>query len=71
MSAFVGPLILGGGNVTVMSLVIRDQIGVTLDWPLGSAMSVILVTLTVVLLFFYGRLMEAGNTGKHSAIQVR
>ena len=61
MSAFVGPLLLGGGNVTVMSLVIRDQMGVTLDWPLGSAMSIVLVTLTLLLLFFYGRAMQAGT----------
>jgi len=58
MSTFVGPLILGGGNVTVMSLIIRDQMGVVLDWPLGSAMSVVLVALTLVLLFLYGRLMH-------------
>jgi putative spermidine/putrescine transport system permease protein len=58
MSAFVGPLILGGGNITVMSLIIRDQMGVVLDWPLGSAMSVVLVALTLVLLFLYGRLMH-------------
>jgi ABC-type spermidine/putrescine transport system permease subunit I len=71
MSAFVGPLILGGGNVTVMSLVIRDQIGVTLDWPLGSAMSIVLVALTLVLLFFYGRLMRAGAGRPHLAVQGR
>ena len=59
MSAFVGPLILGGGNVTVMSLIIRDQMGVVLDWPLGSAMSSILVVLTLVLLFFYGQLLRS------------
>ena len=71
MSAFVGPLILGGGNVTVMSLVIRDQIGVTLDWPLGSAMSIVLVLLTLVLLFFYGRLMHAGVRRNNAAIEAR
>jgi ABC-type spermidine/putrescine transport system permease subunit I len=71
MSAFVGPLILGGGNVTVMSLVIRDQIGVTLDWPLGSAMSIVLVTLTLVLLFFYGRLIQAGIGRNAMAVQTR
>ena len=71
MSAFVGPLILGGGNVTVMSLVIRDQIGVTLDWPLGSAMSIVLVLLTLVLLFFYGRLMQAGVRRNNAAIEAR
>ena len=71
MSAFVGPLILGGGNVTVMSLVIRDQIGVTLDWPLGSAMSMVLVVLTLVLLFFYGRAMQAGTARRHVAQGLR
>jgi spermidine/putrescine transport system permease protein len=71
MSAFVGPLILGGGNVTVMSLVIRDQIGVTLDWPLGSAMSIVLVTLTLVLLIFYGRLIQAGIGRNAMAVQTR
>jgi spermidine/putrescine transport system permease protein len=71
MSAFVGPLILGGGNVTVMSLVIRDQIGVTLDWPLGSAMSIVLVLLTLVLLFFYGRLMHAGVRRNNAVIEAR
>ena len=67
MSAFVGPLILGGGNVTVMSLVIRDQIGVTLDWPLGSAMSMVLVSLTLLLLFLYGRAMRAGMARERTA----
>jgi putative spermidine/putrescine transport system permease protein len=69
MSAFVGPLLLGGGNVTVMSLVIRDQMGVTLDWPLGSAMSIVLVTLTLLLLFFYGRAMQAGTARTRAAAE--
>lgn len=57
ISAFVGPLILGGGNVTVLSLLIRDQMGVTVDWPLGAAMSILLVVFTLILLFFYGRVL--------------
>ena len=66
MSAFVGPLILGGGKVTVMSLLIRDQMGVTLDWPLGSAMSILLVVLTLILLFFYGRALRGGISGSQA-----
>ncbi len=66
ISAFVGPLVLGGGNVTVMSLLIRDQMGVVLDWPLASAMAIVLVVLTLVLLFFYGRFLRAG-TAKYQA----
>jgi putative spermidine/putrescine transport system permease protein len=61
VSAFVGPLVLGGGNVTVMSLLIRDQMGVTLDWPLGSVMAMVLVVLTLLLLFFYGRFLSSGT----------
>jgi putative spermidine/putrescine transport system permease protein len=71
MSAFVGPLILGGGNVTVMSLLIRDQMGVTLDWPLGSAMSILLVALTLILLFFYGRAIRGGTRGSQSVAGLR
>jgi ABC-type spermidine/putrescine transport system permease subunit I len=71
MSAFVGPLILGGGNVTVMSLLIRDQMGVTLDWPLGAAMSVLLVALTLILLFCYGRVLRAGAADYQGRAGVR
>jgi len=71
ISAFVGPLVLGGGNVTVMSLLIRDQVGVVLDWPLGSAMSIVLVVLTLVLLFFYGRLLRAGTSQYQALSGVR
>jgi putative spermidine/putrescine transport system permease protein len=61
MSAFVGPLVLGGGNVDVMSVLISDQMGVTLDWPLGSAMSIVLVAITLTLLFLYRRALQMGT----------
>ena len=49
-SAFSFPLILGGGRVRVMSLEIRQRMLFTLNWPLGSAQSVLLVLLVLVLL---------------------
>ncbi len=54
-SAFVAPLVLGGGKVMVMSLLIRTQMSVLLDWPLAAAESIILVALTLIILFFYVR----------------
>jgi ABC-type spermidine/putrescine transport system permease subunit I len=54
-SAFVAPLVLGGGKVMVMSLLIRTQMSVLLNWPLAAAESIILVALTLVILFFYVR----------------
>ncbi len=71
MGAFVGPLILGGGNITMMALVISDQMGVTIDWPLGSAMSIILVAITLILLFFYGRSLRAGTAGHQARSGIR
>jgi ABC-type spermidine/putrescine transport system permease subunit I len=71
ISAFVGPLVLGGGNVVVMSILIRDQMNVVLDWPLGSAMAIVLVVLTLILLFFYGRFLRAGTGQVQPAAGVR
>jgi putative spermidine/putrescine transport system permease protein len=45
VGAFVVPLLLGGVKVTTVAMVIRDQMGPLLNWPLGSALSVILICL--------------------------
>jgi putative spermidine/putrescine transport system permease protein len=45
VGAFVVPLLLGGVKVTTVAMVIRDQMGPLLNWPLGSALSVILISL--------------------------
>ena len=55
MSAFVAPLVLGGGNVTVMTVLMRQTMFATLDWPRGAAQSVFLVGIVLVLLLFYRR----------------
>jgi putative spermidine/putrescine transport system permease protein len=45
VGAFVVPLLLGGVKVRTVAMVIRDQMGPLLNWPLGSALSVILICL--------------------------
>jgi len=50
MSAFVAPLVLGGGNVLTMTMLIEQQMLTTLDWPLGSAQSIVLVLVVLVVL---------------------
>jgi putative spermidine/putrescine transport system permease protein len=54
-SAFVVPLLLGGGRVVMISPLVRDQMGPLLNWPLGAALSlalcvVILAAMNVPLL---------------------
>ena len=59
-SAFVAPLVLGGGKVMVMSLLIRTQMSVLLNWPFAAAESIILVALTLVILYFYVKASRMG-----------
>ncbi len=46
--AFVVPLLLGGLKVTTIAIVIRDQMGSLMNWPLGAALSIILVSLALL-----------------------
>jgi putative spermidine/putrescine transport system permease protein len=60
-SAFVAPLVLGGGNVLVMTVLMQQTMFTTLDWPQGAAQSVVLVSLVLVLLLFYRRALDRGG----------
>ncbi|AZO22619.1 ABC transporter permease [Mesorhizobium sp. M1E.F.Ca.ET.045.02.1.1] len=45
--AFVVPLLLGGLKVTTIAVVIRDQMGSLSNWPLGAALSFLLILLAL------------------------
>ncbi|MGH6881076.1 ABC transporter permease [Hypericibacter sp.] len=53
VSAFVVPFLLGGRRVSMLALLIRDQMGPLLNWPLGAANSVVLVVLALLVLTAY------------------
>jgi putative spermidine/putrescine transport system permease protein len=53
MSAFSAPLLLGGGRITVMTILIQQQMFTTLDWPRGSAQSILLVVVVLAILGGY------------------
>jgi len=57
-SAFVAPLILGGGRVVTLSILIQEQMAMALNWPLGAAESMVLVGLVGMCLFAYQRLQR-------------
>lgn len=52
MSALVTPQLLGGGQVTTIVTVIYQQATVGQNWPLASALGVILLALTLLILSF-------------------
>ncbi|MFZ0450770.1 MAG: ABC transporter permease [Desulfatiglandaceae bacterium] len=52
---YLPPMILGGpGNQMIANLIFARVIG-TLDWPFGSAISVVLLTLLVIIVWTYNR----------------
>ena len=59
-SAFVTPVVLGGARMKFMSSLIYQYNVTLLDWPFGSALSIILLTLTLGLVTAYSRAIERG-----------
>lgn len=46
---------LGGGKVLYIGNIIKNQFGAIRNWPLGSALSVLLLLITALLIFLYTR----------------
>jgi spermidine/putrescine transport system permease protein len=53
---FLGPLLVGGPSSIMIANIVQSLFGTAYDWPLGSAISVCILLLTVSLLFLSGRL---------------
>ena len=46
---------LGGGKVLFIGNIIKNQFGSIRNWPLGAALSVLLILVTMLLIFIYTR----------------
>ena len=46
---------LGGGKVMYIGNIIKNQFGAIRNWPLGAALSVLLILVTMLLIFIYTR----------------
>lgn len=46
---------LGGGKVLFIGNIIKNQFGAIRNWPLGAALSVLLIVITMLLIFLYTR----------------
>jgi spermidine/putrescine transport system permease protein len=53
---FLAPLLVGGPSGTMISNVVQSLFGAAYDWPLGAAISVSILAITITLLFFTERL---------------
>ena len=62
---YLPPMILGGPrNEMIANLIFKRVIG-TLDWPFGSAISVILMTLLVIIIYTYNRYLGINQLFKN------
>ena len=61
MSAFVTPAILGGTRVRVVAYLIYEEFLLSLNWPFGAALALLLVALTVLVVVAYNRWLERGR----------
>ena len=55
---FLAPLLVGGPSSTMIANIVQSLFGAALDWPLGAAISVCILLVTIALLFFTERLEE-------------
>jgi putative spermidine/putrescine transport system permease protein len=62
VGAFVVPLLLGGLRVTTVAVLIRDQMGPLLNWPLGAAASVVLIAIALGVQGAYAFVLSRGRT---------
>lgn len=53
---FLAPLLVGGPSGTMIANIVQSLFGAAYDWPLGAAVSVCILFITVTLLFFTERL---------------
>ncbi|WP_019120929.1 ABC transporter permease [Brevibacillus massiliensis] len=58
MSAFVTPSLMGGTSVKVLPVIAYEQVMSTLNWPLGAALSFLLLGSTILLVALFTRLAE-------------
>jgi putative spermidine/putrescine transport system permease protein len=62
ISALVTPRLVGGPTYQVMSTLIYDEFLQRLNWPAGSAQSLLLTVMVLVLVYFSGRLVRQGGS---------
>ena len=56
---FLAPLLVGGASGTMIANVVQSLFGAAYDWPLGAAISVCILLITIALLFLSERLEKS------------
>ena len=65
LGMFVVPDIMGGAKSSLMGNVIQNQFLSARDWPFGSALSIILALLSLIMIVLYYKALQAQKGGHH------
>ncbi len=63
---YITPSIMGGSNDTMLPVVIELQVNRALNWNLASAMAVILLVTTMIIVGIYTKFLGADKLGATS-----
>ncbi len=58
---FVAAFLVGGPNGAMVATIIQSQFGATLNWPLGAALSIIVLVIVLTIISLSDRLERAGR----------
>ncbi len=64
LGAYVTPRILGGGKLMMLGNFIELQFGQGRDWPLGAALSIVLLVIVTIALLAYVRTISGGGRAR-------
>jgi spermidine/putrescine transport system permease protein len=67
MGMFVVPDVLGGAKSAMYSNVIQNQFLSARDWPFGSALSVLFIVFSLLLIYMYRKAMTSRRTARSSS----
>lgn len=59
LGMFVVPDVMGGAKAALVGNVIQNQFLSARDWPFGSALSIVLALLSLILILLYYRAIQA------------
>lgn len=58
---FVAPTLVGGPNATMIASVIQSQFGTALNWPLGAALSIVVLIIVLAIISLSDRFERTGR----------
>ena len=62
---FIAPFLVGGPDGNLIANVIATQFGTALNWPLGSALSIVMLVIVLSIVSLSDRLERSAATGAH------